>query len=166
LPGPRDSPGDDEGVGIRDRHFKMSLNGIDSRTFAPPMVWDLEHNRIVNLKENFDPWDSTLELECTSKAHLCDSALRSPGDCLAKKGINSVKIYDSISELIADRARAVNRTLNPLVPISDSWMEVIKPTSLTGFAYGDGPSNRGVKTKRPSRAQIIGCMDEPLEGIV
>jgi hypothetical protein len=33
----------------------MSLNGIESRGLSPTMGWDLEHNRIVNLKKKLDP---------------------------------------------------------------------------------------------------------------
>jgi len=72
------------------------------------MVWDLEYNRIMNLKEKFGPRQVSSKPQRTSKAYFCDSALRSPGDCLSKYGIRAVKINDSISELILDSKVTVN----------------------------------------------------------
>ena len=65
------------------------------------MRWDLEYNRIVNLKEQFGPRDLSPEAERTSKTYFRDSALRDPRDSVRKYGIRSIKINDSIAEAVS-----------------------------------------------------------------
>jgi hypothetical protein len=129
------------------------------------MDWDLEYNAIVNLKEKLDPGNICPKLERTSKAHLRNSTLRSPGDCLRKYGIRPVEIYDSITELISDSARSENVIFNPSVPSADSGMQV-KPAALPRFAKVEGPGHFRVKVEVASRAEIICSVDEALEGFV
>jgi hypothetical protein len=143
----------------------MSLNGIESRSFSPPMDGDLEYNAIVNLKQKLDPWDVCFKLERASKTYLRNSTLRSPSDCLRKNGIRAVEIYNPIAELISNSARSVNAIFNSAMPNPDSGMEV-KPTALPGFAKVEGPSHARIEVEVSSCAEIIGPVDEALEGLV
>lgn len=148
----------------------MSLKEIESRRFTPSVDGDLEYNAIVNLTEHLDPREGSSELERTSKAYFCDSRLRSPGDSVCKYGINSVKINDSIAELISDAAALIKRPFNSLMPEANSWMERVEPAALLALKLWNAPtkdrSDSGICVEGLCASKIVRSVDKSLEGVI
>jgi len=117
---------------------------------------ELKDEGIVHLKEKVTPGERLAESMTCSTADDSDGRLRDPSESLREEIVRTVKVCDSISELISYLSGRLKVTLNPTVPVADSGVES-EPGGLEFADLGPGPSEGCCHGFNPGA--VIGSVD-------